>query len=98
MVLSFLTLQTLRREFPECTWEIAVRLRERAARQHISEEGEELEGFFFFFFLSYPKACGTLLSSLTKDQTQALIDSEGVRALTAGLPANSVLGAGVVLL
>lgn len=54
---------------------------------------------FFFFFLSYPKACGTLLSSLTKDQTQALIDSEGVRALTAGLPANSVLGGrgGIIL-
>ena len=55
MVLSFLTLQTLRREFPECTWEIAVRLRERAARQHISEEGEELEGFFFFFFFVIPQ-------------------------------------------
>ena len=64
MVLSglfFLTLQTLRREFPECTWEIAVRLKEPQGNT-FQREGEELKGLFFSFFLLYPKACGILVS------------------------------------
>ena len=61
MVLSglfFLTLQTLRREFPECTWEIAVRLKEPQGNA-FQREGEELEGLFFSFFCCTPRLVGS---------------------------------------